>query len=137
KRKVMAERRTMRDYILFGDQEKTLPKGKTMRDYIMGNQERTAPKRKTTGEYILEAKLETLKRQLQIYTSLLCEHCDLVGHESEECSTRSLWDDGEIVHNGEQHDPHPPKWDINYIPPCLRRRCPKQAEEPYVNETLT
>ncbi|CAJ2654583.1 unnamed protein product [Trifolium pratense] len=27
--------------------------------------------------------------------------------------------------------------DINYIPPCLRRWCPEQAEEPYVNETLT
>ncbi|CAJ2672601.1 unnamed protein product [Trifolium pratense] len=124
--------------------------------------------RKTMRDYIIEAKLdaiiaklEILQRQCEIYTSLPCEHCDLVGHESEECPTRSIWDDGEIVHNGEQHDPHPPKrdinyippflrrWsqeqhdphpfkrDINYIPPCLRRWCPKQAEEPYVNETLT
>ncbi|CAJ2641089.1 unnamed protein product [Trifolium pratense] len=99
--------------------------------------------RKTMRDYIIEAKLdaiiaklEILQRQCEIYTSLPCEHCDLVGHESEKCPTRSIWDDGEIVHNGEQHDPHPPKRDINYIPPCLRR-CPEQAEEPYVNETLT
>ncbi|PNX78224.1 hypothetical protein L195_g034201 [Trifolium pratense] len=118
---------------------------KTMRDYILGNQEITTPKRKTMGEYIIEAKLEAIqaklealiKRQFGIYTSLPCEHCDLVGHESEECPTRNLWDDGEIVHNGEQHDPHSFKRDINYIPPCLRRQSPMPMEELDINETLT
>ncbi|WJX50397.1 hypothetical protein P8452_36708 [Trifolium repens] len=59
------------------------------------------------------------------------------GHESKECPTRNLWDDCEIVHSDEQHNPHPPNWDINYIPPCLRRQPPKPMEEQNVNDTLT
>ncbi|WJX64878.1 hypothetical protein P8452_49607 [Trifolium repens] len=110
---------------------------KTMRDYIIGNQERTAPKRKTLGEYFIESKLDAIKRQLEALASSFCDHCYLDGHESEECPTRNLWDDCEIVHNEDQHDLHPPNWDINYIPPCLRRTCPKQAEEPNINETRT
>jgi hypothetical protein len=115
---------------------------KTMRDYIMGNQERTAPKRKTIGEHIIEAKLEALIRQLEILTNKVknetpCERCGLVGHESQECPTRNLWDDCEIVHSGEQHNPHPPNWDINYIPPCLRRWSQMPMEEPNINKTRT
>lgn len=41
---------------------------KTMRDYIMGSQERAIPKRKTMGEYIIEAKLEALRRQFETFT---------------------------------------------------------------------
>ncbi|WJX34597.1 hypothetical protein P8452_22697 [Trifolium repens] len=110
---------------------------KTMRDYIMGNQERTAPKRKTLGEYFIESKLDAIKRQLEALASSFCDHCYLNGHESEECPTRNLWDDCQIVHNEDQHDLHTPNRDINYIPPCLRRTCPKQAEEPNINETRT
>jgi hypothetical protein len=107
----MAERKIMRDYILFGDQGKTLPKGKTLRGYIMRNYEITAPKRKTMREYILKVKLKTLKRQLEIYTYPPCQHCSLVGHESQECPKRSLRD-CEIIHSVEQNEPHPSKWDI-------------------------
>ncbi|WJX97023.1 hypothetical protein P8452_78148 [Trifolium repens] len=110
---------------------------KTMRDYIMGNQERTAPKRKTLGEYFIESKLDAIKRQLEALASAFCDHCYLDSHESEECPTRNLWDDCEIVHSDEQHNPHPPNWDINYIPPCLRRQPPKPMEEQNVNDTLT
>ncbi|WJX76903.1 hypothetical protein P8452_60268 [Trifolium repens] len=110
---------------------------KTMRDYIMGNQERTAPKRKTLGEYFIESKLDAIKRQLEALASAFCDHCYLDSHESEECPTRNLWDDCEILHSDEQHNPHPPNWDINYIPPCLRRQSPKRMEEQNVNGTLT
>ncbi|WJX57699.1 hypothetical protein P8452_43227 [Trifolium repens] len=110
---------------------------KTMRDYIMGNQERTAPKPKTLGEYFIESKLDVIKRQLETLASSFCDHCFLEGHESEECPTQNLWDDCEIFHSDEQHNLHPPNRDINYIPPCLRRTCPKQAEEPNINETRT
>ncbi|KAK2380915.1 hypothetical protein QL285_068566 [Trifolium repens] len=110
---------------------------KTMRDYIMGNQERTTPKRKTLGEYFIESKLDAIKRQLEALASSFCDHCYLDGHESEECPIRNLWDDCEIVHSDQQHNPHPPNWDINYIPPCLRRTPPKQAEEPNINEKRT
>ncbi|KAK2381666.1 hypothetical protein QL285_069257 [Trifolium repens] len=108
-----------------------------MRDYIMSNQERTAPKRKTLGEYFIESKLDVIKRQLEELASSFCDHCYLDGHESKECPTRNLWDDCEIVHSDEQHNPHPPNWDINYIPPCLRRQPPKPMEEQNVNDTLT
>ncbi|WJX27973.1 hypothetical protein P8452_16744 [Trifolium repens] len=108
-----------------------------MRDYIMGNQERTAPKRKTLGEYFIESKLDAIIRQLEALASAFCDHCYLDSHESEECPTRNLWDDCEIVHSDEQHNPHPPNWDINYIPPCLRRQSPKRMEEQNVNDTLT
>jgi hypothetical protein len=109
---------------------------KTMRDYIMGNQERTAPKRKTLGEYFIESKLDVIKRQLETLASSFCDHCYLEGHESEECPTQNLWDDCEIVHSGGQHNSHPPNWDINYIPPCLRRQLPRPMEEQNVNDTL-
>ncbi|KAK2450672.1 hypothetical protein QL285_009783 [Trifolium repens] len=110
---------------------------KTMRDCIMGNQERTAPKQKTLGEYLIESKLDVIKRQLETLASSFCDHCYLEGHKSEECPTQNLWDDCEIVHSDEQHNLHPPNRDINYIPPCLRRTCPKQADEPNINETRT
>ncbi|KAK2418210.1 hypothetical protein QL285_040428 [Trifolium repens] len=77
---------------------------KTMRDYIMGNQERTAPKRKTLGEYFIESKLDAIKRQLEALASSFCDHCYLDSHEIEECPTRNLWDDCEIVHSDEQHE---------------------------------
>ncbi|GAU48892.1 hypothetical protein TSUD_98830 [Trifolium subterraneum] len=105
---------------------------KTIRDYILGNEEITMPKRKT-----LEAKLEALKRQLETFRPCVCEHCDLVGHESLECPTQTLWGDFEVIHNGEKHDPHSSKRDINYIPPCLRRQPPKSREELNINGALT
>ncbi|WJX56928.1 hypothetical protein P8452_42539 [Trifolium repens] len=100
---------------------------KKMRDYIMGNQERT--KRNTLGEYFIESKLDDIKRQLEALASSFCDHCYLDNHESEECPTRNLWDDCEIVHSDEQHNPHPPNWDINYIPPCLRHLNEKLRHE--------
>ncbi|MCI26936.1 hypothetical protein A2U01_0048134, partial [Trifolium medium] len=105
---------------------------KTMRDYIMGNQQRTTPKRKTMGEYIIEAKLEALRRQLETFNPPSCTNCSLVGHDSQGCPIENSLDEYETLPNEDQQYPHPFKRDINYIPPCLRRRCPEQAEEPYV-----
>ncbi|WJX95286.1 hypothetical protein P8452_76624 [Trifolium repens] len=110
---------------------------KTMRDYIMGNQERTAPKRKTLGEYIIESKLDAMIRQLETLMPSVCECCGLVGHKSQDCQIANSCDDYDILPTEEQNDPHSFKRDINYIPPCLRRTYPKQAEEPNINETRT
>ncbi|GAU50890.1 hypothetical protein TSUD_187670 [Trifolium subterraneum] len=105
-----------------------------MRDYILGNK---VPKRKTMGEYIIEAKLEALKRQLETFTPSVCECCGLVGHGSQDCQVGNSCDDYEIFPIEDQHDPHPPKSNINYIPPCLRRLPPIPTEEPDINEALT
>ncbi|MCI35396.1 hypothetical protein A2U01_0056617, partial [Trifolium medium] len=79
------------------------------------------PKRKTMGECIIKAKLEALKRLLQTFTPSISECCGFLGHESQDCQVENSYDDYEILLPIEdQHDPHPPKWDINYIPPCLR-----------------
>ncbi|MCI56067.1 hypothetical protein A2U01_0077318, partial [Trifolium medium] len=79
------------------------------------------------GEYIIEAKLEAIRRQLEtLINPPSCTNCSLVGHDSQDCQVENSCDDYEILPIEEQHNPHPPKWDINYIPPCLRRRCPEQ-----------
>jgi len=91
-----------------------------MRDYIMGSQERTMPKRKTMGEYIAEAKLEALRRQFETFTTPSCIQCGLVGHESEDCSTGNNSDDYEILLDEDQHDACSSNWYIDYILPCMK-----------------
>ncbi|KEH17197.1 hypothetical protein MTR_0032s0030 [Medicago truncatula] len=109
---------------------------KTMRDYIMGNQERTMPKRKTMGQYIIEAKIEALRRQFETF-SPPCKICGLVGHDSQDCLIGNSWDDYEIVPNENQHDPHSSNWKIDYIPPCMKHLWPTHEKELDINERLT
>lgn len=107
-----------------------------MRDYIMGSQERTMPKRKTMGEYIAEAKLEALRRQFETFTPP-CIQCGLVGHESKDCSTGNNSDDYEILLDEDQHDACSSNWYIDYIPPCMKHLWPTQEKELDINERLT
>jgi hypothetical protein len=100
-------------------------------------EEEAMPKRITLGEWIIEGKLKALKRKQETFTPPSCTNCSLVGHYSQDCPIGSSLDDYETLPNEDQHDLHPPNRDINYIPPCLRRTCPKQAEEPNINETRT
>ncbi|KAK2374613.1 hypothetical protein QL285_075562 [Trifolium repens] len=100
-------------------------------------EEEAMPKRITLGEWIIEAKLKALRRKQETFTPPSCTNCSLVGHYSQDCPIGSSLDDYETLPNEDQHDLHPPNRDINYIPPCLRRTCPKQAEEPNINETRT
>lgn len=110
---------------------------KTMRDYIMGSQERTMPKRKTMGEYIIEAKLEALRRQFETFTPPPCEQCGLMGHESNDCPTRNSLDDYEILYDGDQYDAFSSNWYIDYIPPCMKHFWPTKENELDINERLT
>jgi len=97
----------------------------------MGSQERTMPKRKTMGEYIIEAKLEALRRQYP------CNHCGLAEHESKDCPIGTSLDDYEILSDGDQYDAFSSNWNIEYIPPCMKHLWPTQRNELDINERLT
>lgn len=107
-----------------------------MRDYIMGSQEITMPKRKTMGEYIIEAKLEALRRQFETFTPPPCEQCGLMGHESNDCPTGNSLDDYEILYDGDEYDAFSSDWNIDYIPPCMKHLWPTQEKELDINERL-
>jgi len=101
----------------------------------MGSQERTMPKRKTMGEYIAKAKLEALRRRFETFTP--CIQCGLVGHESEDCSTGNNSDDYEILLDEDQHDACSSNWYIDYIPPCMKHLWPTKEKELNIDERLT